>query len=408
MLSAADVAIEDVLRYFTHKGIEVAFLVPTETGMRKSIMDATAPVRDFLRESGIHDFNSQPQGQAHKKSIPTRVVTCDGIYDTSASLYRPATKKGDPRIWINGLKSYADPSNVLALVATGDGGLLVINASRPGLVPGVASNSAGLLVVRDAACIDLDKLLAPLVRKSSEAAEELLSELRRIGGAWHPGKPGPKRDLEVGRLLEELLGISANSSKAPDYRGIEIKASRKRGGTRQTLFAKVPDWTISPLKSSAEILDAFGYQRNPKYDKQLRCTVSTRAQNTQGLYLTVEDASNRLLEASNRPGLPKVAYWPMEQLQGALREKHPETFWVSAASKKIGEHEHSRYEHVLHTQRPLTSALPTLLESGVITLDHLITRSKEGAVREQGPLFRIHRKDMDLLFPPGVLHTLCA
>ncbi|UWX03665.1 hypothetical protein H1235_12655 [Pseudoxanthomonas sp. NC8] len=44
------------------------------------------------------------------------------------------TKHGDPRIWVKGLKAYAMPGNVLALVATGDGELLVINASLPGLV----------------------------------------------------------------------------------------------------------------------------------------------------------------------------------------------------------------------------------------------------------------------------------
>lgn len=42
MLSAADVSISDVLRYFTQRGIEVAFLVPTETGMKKSV---SSPVK---------------------------------------------------------------------------------------------------------------------------------------------------------------------------------------------------------------------------------------------------------------------------------------------------------------------------------------------------------------------------
>ena len=41
-----------------------------------------------------------------------------------------------------------------------------------------------------------------------------------------------------------------------------------------------------------------------------------------------------------------------------------------------------------------------------MTLDHLITRSLKGHVREQGPLFKIRRKDLELLFPPGELHLL--
>ena len=317
MLGAADIEIQDVLRYFTQRGIEVAFLVPTETGMKKSIMDATAPVREFLKSAGIHDFATQPQGQEHKKSVRTRIITCTGIHHTETSLYRPSTKQGDPRIWINGLKNYADARNVLALVATGDGELLVINASNAGLVPGVDAPATGSLLIRDAHCVDLEAILAPLTKQSTDVADELLHRLKQLAGRWHAGRPGERRDLEVGRLLEELLGIRANSSRAPDFKGIEIKASRARPGNRQTLFAKVPDWSISPLQSSAAILDAFGYSRDPKYQRQLRCTVTSRSPNTQGLFLRIEGRTNQLVEASTRQDLPEVAFWPVEGLQRA-------------------------------------------------------------------------------------------
>ena len=406
MLSAADVPIEDVLRYFTQRGIEATFLVPTETGMRKSIMDATAPVRDFLKRAGIHDFESQQQGQDHKKRVRSQIVTCTGILETETSLYRPATKLGDPRIWVNGLKGYADAGNVLALVATGDGGLLIINASNAGLVPGVNANTPGSIMVRDADCIDLDEVLARLLLRKNDIADELLAMIKDLAGRWHPGRPGEKRDFEVGRLLEELLGIKPNSSRAPDYKGIEIKASRRKLGNRQTLFAKVPDWSISPLKSSAEILDAFGYVRDAKYLRQLRCTVSAKGPNSQGLFLAVEATKNLLLEESIHPQYPKVAYWPIEGLQATLQSKHPDTFWVSAAARRDNGYESFKYEHVLHTRKPLVSAVPTLLEAGIITVDHLITRNLSGRVSEQGPLFKIPKNSFDLLFPPGVLHIL--
>jgi len=406
MLSTADVSISDVLRYFTQRGIEVAFLVPTETGMKKCIIDATEPVRDFLKRAGIHDFDFQPQGQDHKKTVRTTVVTCAGLHRAETSLYRPATKQGDPRIWISGLKSYVSAGNVLALVAGGDGELLVINASNAGLVSGVNAPSDGPLLIRDAFCVDLDSILTPLFQRTTTAAEELLALMKGLAGRWHTGLPGKKRHLEVGRLLEELLGIKANSSRAPDYKGIEIKASRGRPGNRQTLFAKVPSWAISPLKSSAEILDVFGYTRDPKYQRQLRCTVTAKAPNTQGLYLRMEGSDSQLLEASNHPSVPRVAVWPMRDLQATLLAKHPETFWVSAAARPDGDREHFKYDHLLHTKQPIVSALPTLLEAGVITVDHLITRDLRGRVSEQGPLFKIQKKNFDLLFPPGILHAL--
>jgi len=406
MLAAADVHVPDVLRYFTRRGIEVAFLVPTETGMQKSIMDATAPVRDFLKRAGIHDFDTRPQGQDHKKQVRTTVVTRAGLFQTETSLYRPATKQGDPRIWIRGLKSYANAGNVLALVTTSDGELMVINASNAGLVPGVSTSLDGPLQIRDARDINLDVVLASLFPRTSTAAEELLLLLKQLGGRWHPGQAGKKRDFEVGRLLEELLGIKANSSKAPDFKGIEIKASRGKPGSRHNLFARVPDWSISPLKSSAEILDAFGYVRDPRYKRQLRCTVTAKKPNSQGLYLHLVASDSQLVEASNRPDIPKVAVWTLPSLQEALLAKHPETFWVSAATRPDGDREHFKYEHVLHTKRPIVSALPTLLEVGSVTVDHLITRDLRDRVVEQGPLFKIQRKDFELLFPPGTLHPL--
>lgn len=406
MLSASDISVQEVLRYFTQRGIEVGLLVPTATGMAKSIMDATGNVRDFLRTSGLHDYDAQPQGEAHKRKIPTRIVTSTGIVGTTTSLYRPVTKLGDPRLWVYGLSQHAEPGNLLVLVAVGSDELLVINASNAGLVPGVSPPANARIQIRDGFGVDIDALLAPLVANANQTAFELLELLRAIAGKWHRGIPGIRRDTEVGRLLEELLGIKANSSRSPDYKGIEIKAGRSRSITRQTLFAKVPDWSISHLKSSAAVLDAFGYQRGAKYSRQLRCTVSTKGANTQGLLLVVPPGESRLVETSTKAGIPDVVAWQMLDLKNALQQKHPETFWVTASSRRDGGLEEFRYDHVLHTKKPMANALPTLLETGVVTVDHLITRNLEGRVREQGPLFKIWRKDMDLLFPPGDFYSL--
>lgn len=406
MLSTSDVSVQEVLRYFTQRGIEVGLLVPTVTGMGKGIMDATANVRDFLRTSGLHDYDRQPQGQAHKKKIPTRIVTSSGIVGTTTSMYRPPTKMGDPRIWIYGLPQHAEAGNLLVLVAIGADELLVINASNAGLIPGVGPPANARLRIRDGVGVDLDALLAPLIASANQTASELLALLRAIAGKWHRGVPGVRRDTEVGRLLEELLGIKANSSRAPDYKGIEIKAGRSRSTTRQTLFAKVPDWSTSHLKSSAAVLDAFGYERGIRYSKQLRCTVSAKGPNTQSLFLIVPPGGEQLVEASTNPRFPSVVAWQMRDLKNALQQKHPETFWVTANSRRDEGSEEFRYEHVLHTKKPMANVLPTLLETGVITVDHLITRSTEGRVKEQGPLFKIWRRDMDLLFPPGDFYSL--
>lgn len=50
----------------TRHAIEAALLVPTPTGLEKSIFDATDGLREYLSERGYHDYATQAQGQDHK------------------------------------------------------------------------------------------------------------------------------------------------------------------------------------------------------------------------------------------------------------------------------------------------------------------------------------------------------
>lgn len=44
------------------KGINYCTLIPTTTGLSKSIMDATSNVREFLKVNDIHNFETQKYG----------------------------------------------------------------------------------------------------------------------------------------------------------------------------------------------------------------------------------------------------------------------------------------------------------------------------------------------------------
>lgn len=116
MLAMTDTPIEQFLPLFAQAGVAVSFLVPTPNGYQKSIMDATAPVRDLLLKSNVHDYEAQRQGPNAKARIPAHFVNNNFLTDTFASLYRPITKQGDPRIWFQNLKRYCAPRNLLALI----------------------------------------------------------------------------------------------------------------------------------------------------------------------------------------------------------------------------------------------------------------------------------------------------
>ena len=128
MLSMSDTPISQFIPIFAETNTSVAFLVPTPTGYDKSIMDAIKPLRELLKYAGVHDYDKQGQGPDNKVIIETHFVTKDDVIDTTASLYRPNTKDGDPRIWFSNLRKYCKPCNLLAILVFSKS-LYVINLS---------------------------------------------------------------------------------------------------------------------------------------------------------------------------------------------------------------------------------------------------------------------------------------
>lgn len=118
------------LAFLKLRGFDFGLLEPTPTGLAKSIMDATGHYRDFLLRNHIHDYGSQLQGRDGKRSIPAGFLDPSGeVVETAASLYRPGTGNGDPRIWFSGLGKYCDPGDILVTLWQG-GQLLLANVSQ--------------------------------------------------------------------------------------------------------------------------------------------------------------------------------------------------------------------------------------------------------------------------------------
>ncbi len=117
------------IKALTEKSVSLALIEPTQTGLQKSIMDATAPVRLYLKQQNLHDYQEQELGPIHKHSIKAYLVEPNKLIDSSASLYRPKTKRGDPRIWFTNLNKYANQNDILSIINL-DGILYVVNISR--------------------------------------------------------------------------------------------------------------------------------------------------------------------------------------------------------------------------------------------------------------------------------------
>ncbi|MBK7468165.1 MAG: MvaI/BcnI restriction endonuclease family protein [Saprospiraceae bacterium] len=382
------------INLLTEKSVEICLIEPTRTGLDKSIMDATGSVRTYLKANNIHDFEFQKQGQEYKIQIDSFLIGSKELINSVSSLYRPITKKGDPRIWFKGLGAYSKANDILGIIAF-DKKLYVLNITQIDLHKLIESKISN----------PLQELVNEINQISNEVAEELLMLLNKIS-AKGPVPALLQADTAIGRTLETLLGIDINSSKKPDYKGIELKSYRDKRGNRKNLFAQVPDWNLSRFKSSAEILNAFGYSRGE--DFKLYCTVSTLVRNSQGLMLKIDNKISQLIENSDKSSIGDFVAWGLETLHNRLIEKHNETFWIAADSISIGGKEHFQYKKVEHTKKPIVSQFDILLEQGIITLDHLIKRKSTGSVVEKGPIFKIKPNSLDLLFPPSQLYSLLS
>lgn len=388
MLASSNVDIVQKMRLFAHYGIDCAFVVPTATGLQKSIMDATVSVRDYLKKFSLHDFDKQKQGPSNKVVLPTVVISDQEITEGQTSLYRPETKDGDPRIWISRLKSHANENDLIALVSS-DKRLIVINCKRTNLEELLADKKSAFWANYRANPTALPPEAEELVAKLTEISSRGFVQTLRAG------------DTGVGYTLETLLGIAANSSKSPDYKGIEIKSGRTRSVARgrTTVISLVPNWKLSRLKSSKEILVERGRFNQKKHRVQLFHEFSAIKFNSYDMKLRVEEKKG-VLHQETLIGQDRITdvTWEFSTLSERLKRKHGRTFWIKADADGSGGAEKFWYNKLIYTSGVNPSKLPLLIETGVVTVDYTIKETPTGGAKDQGYLFKINQADLELMF----------
>ncbi len=404
MLAMADINIEQFFPVFAQTGARVAFLSPTPTGMEKSIMDAIGDVRILLKEQGIHDYEFQGQGPENKVVVPAYFVMSNGVIETAASLYRPRTKQGDPRIWFSNMRRYCEARNLLALVII-NRAIYVINLSEPIIADSLLNHEY------------VYELVCESAHQDDAVARELLARILEIHHQGFlpsitPGDPG------VGDTLENALGISRNNLAVPDYHGIELKATRiTRGGqrrsrTRVNLFAKVPEFGLT----YSEIVREYGkwtFNESAQEDRlSIENTTFASHPNTHGLILDVDTNNDRLnmCHMDEQTRMRYLSYWRLTSLRQTLLIKHHETFWVKAQAIQRDGIEWFRYDHITHTKNPNDSLLAPLLETDKIMVDLLgyFSRQRNMKWRDHGMLFKMWPDDLPLLFGEPIEYDLTA
>lgn len=378
------------MAFLVNHNMDFTLVQITSTGLKKSIMDATAPMRTYFYEKGIHNYEDQPQGQSHKQLVKTLILDGEKSKETTTSLYRPNTKKGDPRLWISGLRDFTKADDIHAIWAF-DSTLHVINITMCDIERVFESSSDS----------HLKELIKEFCSSKSIISQELLKFFTDHSNEWF--KSEVTADTGIGRTIETMLGIPQNSNKTPDYKGIELKSHRdKRSSTKNVLFTQTPNWDLSKLKSGREIVALYGYDSgNGK--KTYQNTVRCNHPNSQGLGLNLELVKEWLELKHYGKRIEDVAVWALRNLHSRLNEKHHETFWITVENEIQDGVEYFKYRSIEHTKNPIISQFDILLDQGFITVDLLLGRpSGHGDTYS----FKIKKKGMPLLFPQSITYNL--
>ena len=369
----------------------------TSTMINKSIIDASYPFREILKNNKIVNYNNIAPGK--KEYQECIIIDQRDIHKTNTSFYRPKSKQGDPRFWPSGLNKYIKEFNLV---------LFTIFNKRPLLVIIDLENRSKILSF-------CEQFLKITKNKTLIKLERELNTVKNKG--WIKSIGGNRRnDKDVGLTLENELDISPNSNTLPDYLNkIEIKSKRKQVKTMDSLFAKVPDWSLStrnynpnsPHRKSSYYLTEFGIPSDKHIGfKTLYVTVSA-IPNPQGMFLHIDNKSKELHQYFSK-NQKRVDYciWNFSVLEECLYKKHNQTVWVTADERENNGLYEFKYESFELSEKPSFNQFISLIPLNLITIDwthRVLPNGKES--NDHGFLFRIKPINRELLF--GSIKKIC-
>lgn len=377
--------------FLANLGIRYTTFQTYWTSLDKYYFDAIAPIRAFLLEEGIHDYSTQKQGPKEYKD--GFLLTDTLMIPAKASLYRPKTKKGDPRLWFSKLNNYTDADDIFAMFHI-DNTLYIINVTKTDITKNYESLDNN----------PVKEILSTLHNQKMEVSQELLGKFVKLydNGHWYESEV--QSDTGIGRAVETLLGIKMNANKDADYKGIELKSKRlQRNSTKNGLYSQVPNWENSKFKSGAEIVQKYGYLSDGK--KTLQVTVQANRPNAQSLVLDIPSEGEilEMLESKDEKILSHIVEWQLMTLHERLSSKHKETFWVSVDNQFFDGKEFFRYSYIEHTRNPNIAEFDNLIMQQFITLELLLCRPSG---RGDTWNFKIKDRAMPILFPESLLYKL--
>ena len=228
--------------------------------------------------------------------------------------------------------------------------------------------------------------------------ENVLNSLKALS-LKGPIKSVSEGSNAIGRTLQAELNIKHSTSSRNIYKGFIITSTATKN-SRTNLFASVPDWKKSEIKSFKDMLNNYGLMdASGKYEKKIFCSVNSLEPNSFGLFLDVDKSSKILHERYFLKNQKKLVFiWDTEILSKKLN-RLDKTVIISANvfKREDGNYFHFRFAEFM--MGPSIDKFFDLVGYGSISLDHLISMDKGSEnVREKGPLFKIRKSSRQDLF----------
>ena len=228
---------------------------------------------------------------------------------------------------------------------------------------------------------------------------ETLSRLKELS-LKGPIKADTNASNQVGKILRRELGIDHSISKKNQLNGFIISSTVQKAAVRRSLFAKVPNWKTSYIKSKNELLDKYGhYYPEGIVEKRMHCTVKAREPNSFGLKLKLDRKKRKLYEAHVVGSIEKdLLEWDLEKLEEKLLEQDKKIL-VSAIKHKREGGNYFHYRYAEFFIKPNFKEFLDLIEFDQISLDHQMTlRRNSKTAEEKGPNFKISKYGISQLY----------
>lgn len=227
-------------------------------------------------------------------------------------------------------------------------------------------------------------------KKAIDFLVEKIHEVKSLGYV----KSMRDGDTGIGYTFETLIGIDANSSKDPDFMGIEIKTSRSKQPKetrrdtpgKQTLFSLIPQFDVAGDRTG--LVRDYGYYDEKRDRIALYCTIKV-VKNSLGWSLKNSYEDRCVYVCKDNKSVVSYNYC---DLQKSLEDKHKESTFIIAHSVKENDEEYFHYDTAIHCQAVVFEEFLNLLDENLLGVDFAIHLKENGVARDHGFLWRIENK----------------